>query len=145
MAWLFFGDPFILACYSAAGRDEAQYAQSAARFDINHASGKHLAFGGGIHFCLGASLARLEGIVALRGLFSRYRGMTLAADPASLPPVPSLFSNSARLLPVRLGEERRPESEMRPAAGNLAAHRDTQRRARGRHVTFGMHNVSGRP
>jgi 2-hydroxy-5-methyl-1-naphthoate 7-hydroxylase len=95
----------ILACYSAAGRDEAQHGENAARFDIGHASGKHLAFGGGIHFCLGASLARLEGILALRGLFTRYRGMTLAADPARLPPVPSLFSNSARLLPVRLGEE----------------------------------------
>jgi 2-hydroxy-5-methyl-1-naphthoate 7-hydroxylase len=93
----------ILACYSAAGRDERQYGENAGRFDIDQVSGTHLAFGGGIHFCMGASLARLEGILALRGLFTRYPAMTLAADPASLPPVPSLFSNSARLLPVRLG------------------------------------------
>lgn len=92
----------ILACYSAAGRDERQYGPGASRFDTSNASGKHLAFGGGIHFCLGASLARLEGAVALRGLFTRCPHITLAADPASLPPVPSLFSNSARLLPVWL-------------------------------------------
>jgi 2-hydroxy-5-methyl-1-naphthoate 7-hydroxylase len=94
----------ILACYSAAGRDARQYGPGADDFDINQASSRHLAFGGGIHFCLGASLARLEGIVALSGLFNRYPGMALAADAASLPPVPSLFSNSARVLPVILGE-----------------------------------------
>jgi cytochrome P450 len=92
----------ILACYSAAGRDDRQYGPGADRFDINHTSTRHLAFGGGIHFCLGASLARLEGAVALGGLFNRYPEMTLAADATGLPPVPSLFSNSARVLPVVL-------------------------------------------
>lgn len=94
----------ILACYSAAGRDEEQYGPAAGRFDIDQATGKHLAFGGGIHFCAGASLARLEGMIALRGLFTRYPEITLTADAGSLPPVPSLFSNSARRLPVRLGD-----------------------------------------
>lgn len=93
----------ILACYSAAGRDERQFGEGACRYDASQASSRHLAFGGGTHFCVGASLARLEGVVALRGLFTRYPGIALAADPASLPPVPSLFSNSARMLPVRLG------------------------------------------
>jgi cytochrome P450 len=42
-------------CYSAADRDADQHGEGADRFDINHASGKHLAFGGGIHSRLGAS------------------------------------------------------------------------------------------
>jgi 2-hydroxy-5-methyl-1-naphthoate 7-hydroxylase len=93
----------ILACYSAAGRDTAQYGLDADRFDLTSTTAKHLAFGGGPHFCLGASLARLEGAVALRALFTRYPNLALAISPDSLPPVPSLFSNSAAALPVHLG------------------------------------------
>ncbi|HVT70952.1 MAG TPA: cytochrome P450 [Trebonia sp.] len=92
----------ILACYSAAGRDPAQYGPAADQFDIADTTSKHLAFGGGAHFCLGATLARSEGSVAVRELFTRYPGLTLASPAESLPPVPSLFSNSARTLPVRL-------------------------------------------
>jgi hypothetical protein len=90
------GGDAILACYSAAGRDADQYGEGADRFDINHVSGKHLAFGGGIYSCLGASLARLEGILALKGLFTHYPGMTLAADLASLP-------RCRRCCPIRPG------------------------------------------
>jgi 2-hydroxy-5-methyl-1-naphthoate 7-hydroxylase len=96
----------ILACYSAAGRDAGQYGPAAGRFDITSATSKHLAFGGGIHFCLGASLARLEAVVALRDLFARYPNLALATPADELPPVPSLFSNSAAALPVLLGEPR---------------------------------------
>lgn len=92
----------ILACYSAAGRDENQYGPAADQFDIDNATSKHLAFSGGPHFCLGANLSRLEATIALRGLFTRYPGLSLAVPAEDLPPVPSLFSNSVASLPVYL-------------------------------------------
>jgi cytochrome P450 len=92
----------ILACYSAAGRDARQYGDGAASFDLAHATSRHLSFGGGPHFCPGASLARAEATIAVSRLFARYPGLSLAVPPDELPPVPSLFSNSAAALPVRL-------------------------------------------
>jgi cytochrome P450 len=93
----------ILAPYSAAGRDEAQHGPTADRFDIARPQARHLAFGGGPHLCLGATLARREALTALPALFARYPDLTLAVAPESLVPVPSLFSNSVQTLPVRLG------------------------------------------
>lgn len=92
----------ILAPYSGVGRDPAHHGPDADRFDITRPAVKHLAFGGGPHICLGAHLARLEAQVALPALFERYPNLRLAADAATLPPVPSFFSNSAALLPVHL-------------------------------------------
>ncbi len=93
----------ILAPYSGVGRDPAQHGERAGEFDITRPSGKHLAFGGGPHVCLGAHLARLEANVALPMLFARYPNLSLAVPADELPPVPSFFSNSAAALPVRLG------------------------------------------
>jgi 2-hydroxy-5-methyl-1-naphthoate 7-hydroxylase len=93
----------ILAPYSGVGRDSAHHGQTADEFDITRPPTKHLAFGGGPHVCLGAHLARLEAMVALPMLFSRYPNLSLAAPVADLAPVPSFFSNSASTLPVRLG------------------------------------------
>jgi 2-hydroxy-5-methyl-1-naphthoate 7-hydroxylase len=92
----------ILACYSAAGRDACHYGGAADTFDIANATARHLSFGGGAHFCLGASLARIEATVAVSGLFARYPDLSLAVPADTLPPVPSLISNSAAALPVRL-------------------------------------------
>jgi 2-hydroxy-5-methyl-1-naphthoate 7-hydroxylase len=93
----------VLACYSAAGRDAGHYGEVADSFDIGNATSKHLSFGGGAHFCLGAPLARLEASTALRGLFTRYPGLELAVPVLEVPPVPSLSANSAAALPIRLG------------------------------------------
>lgn len=96
------GDP-IMAPYSAVGRDPQQHGPDADSFDITREQARHLAFGHGVHACLGAPLARLEATIALRELFARYPDMILAAVPGTLDPVPSMFSNSVTTLPVRLG------------------------------------------
>jgi cytochrome P450 len=92
----------ILAPYSAVGRDHTQHGPTADGFDITRTQARHLAFGAGLHVCLGASLARREALTALPALFTRYPHLTLATQPAALIPVQSLFSNSVQALPVHL-------------------------------------------
>lgn len=64
----------------AAGRDPAQYTDPH-RFDITRAAKPHTAFGGGLHFCVGAPLARLEMQIALPVLFARCPNLRLSAAP----------------------------------------------------------------
>jgi cytochrome P450 len=71
---------FVLAMIGAANRDPAAH-RDAESFDITRPPTRHLAFGQGIHFCLGSPLARLEGRIALRELVTRAPGMRLAGDP----------------------------------------------------------------
>ncbi|MEU7168272.1 cytochrome P450 [Streptomyces morookaense] len=92
----------ILAGYAAAGRDPGLYGDDGGRFDVTRATKEHLSFGHGVHFCLGAPLARLEAAVALPALFERFPAMSLAAAPDQLRPVDSFISNGHRALPVRL-------------------------------------------
>ncbi|MFJ7337417.1 cytochrome P450 [Streptomyces sp. NPDC101116] len=93
----------ILAAYAAAGRDPEQHGPDAAVFDVTRASKDHLAFGYGVHHCLGAPLGRLEARVALPALFDRFPGLTLAAPDDGLPPVDSFISHGHRSLPVLTG------------------------------------------
>jgi cytochrome P450 len=94
----------IMAPYTAVARDPERHGPDAHLFDITRESKtKHLAFGDGPHVCVGPHLARLETRVALRSLFARHPRLELAVDAADLPPVESLFTNSVRSLPVRLG------------------------------------------
>jgi cytochrome P450 len=64
----------------AANRDPAAYADPG-RFDPSRGGPANVAFGGGIHFCVGAPLARLELLVGLRMLFERCPGLRLAEAP----------------------------------------------------------------
>lgn len=92
----------ILASYAAANRHPDWHGESADDFDITRTVKEHLAFGHGVHFCLGAPLARLEVITALRLLFDRFPQLELAVPPAELKPLGSLLSNGHQTLPVRL-------------------------------------------
>ncbi|MFF3322507.1 cytochrome P450 [Streptomyces sp. NPDC002889] len=92
----------ILASYAAAGRCPERHGKDADRFDVSRADKEHLAFGHGVHFCLGAPLGRLEASIALPALFERFPGITLAVPQEELRPVDSFISNGHRALPVRL-------------------------------------------
>jgi cytochrome P450 len=61
----------MLLLTGSAGRDERQYADPD-RFDVERDVGRHLSFGYGTHFCLGAALARLEARVALEEVLARF-------------------------------------------------------------------------
>ncbi|WP_307847611.1 cytochrome P450 [Streptomyces sp. F63] len=92
----------ILAAYAAAGRNPAAHGADADRFDLGRVDKEHLAFGHGVHFCLGAPLARLEAQIALPALFERFPDLELGCAADELRPVASFISNGHRSLPVRL-------------------------------------------
>ncbi len=69
----------VLPWLTAANRDRRVFADPD-RFDLHRRPNPHLTFGHGVHFCLGAPLARLEARVALRLLLERYRDVQVAAD-----------------------------------------------------------------
>lgn len=70
--------------FGAAQRDPRRF-PDAARFDVARGDAAHIGFGGGIHFCVGAPLARLELEVALAGLVRLFPSLSLAAEPEYLP------------------------------------------------------------
>ncbi|GAA1997205.1 cytochrome P450 family protein [Catenulispora subtropica] len=96
------GEP-VLVNFAAPGRDPALHGPDAGRFDAARPDKRHLAFGHGVHRCLGSALARLEAETALAGLFGRFPGLRLAVDPADLVPQETFIMNGRRELPVRLG------------------------------------------
>ncbi|MEU9382060.1 cytochrome P450 [Streptomyces sp. NPDC048279] len=94
------GAPVLVSVLSA-NRDEATF-PGADRFDIHRTSNPHVAFGYGIHYCLGAPLARLEGEVALGRLMSRYPHMSLAQSSETVGWRPSPLIHGLKSLRVNL-------------------------------------------
>ncbi|GAA1809318.1 cytochrome P450 [Actinomadura chokoriensis] len=68
---------------AAADRDPAAF-DDPGRLDVTRAPRRHVAFGHGLHFCLGAPLARLEGQIAIGSLLTRFPDLALAVPPADL-------------------------------------------------------------
>lgn len=93
------GNP-ILLLLGSGNRDERRWAD-ADRFDIHRDVGQMLSFGYGIHFCLGAALARMEGRVALEELLTRFPEWTVDTERAHLSPTSTV--RGWETLPVRLG------------------------------------------
>jgi len=75
----------ILLLVGAANRDDRRYPDGD-RFDIHRKVGQHLTFGYGVHFCLGAALARLEGRIALDELLKRFPEWEVDYSNARLAP-----------------------------------------------------------
>jgi cytochrome P450 len=69
----------VMPFLGAADRDPAQFPDPD-RLDITRGDNRHIAFGMGIHFCLGAPLARMEGQIAISTLLGRLPKLTLATD-----------------------------------------------------------------
>ncbi|BCA59402.1 cytochrome P450 [Sphingomonas sp. HMP6] len=72
----------VLALVGAANRDGRQFAEPE-RFDIARGAADHMSFGGGIHFCVGAELARIEGRIAFEHLASVLPGLEVDLDTAT--------------------------------------------------------------
>ena len=73
----------VMAMIAAANMDpEAN--ECPEKLDLQRKPNRHIAFGTGIHFCLGHQLARIEGKEALRALFDRWPDLTLAVDPSEI-------------------------------------------------------------
>ena len=89
----------MIAWIASANRDEKQFL-NADTFDIHRSPNRHLAFGHGIHFCLGAPLARLEAKIALEILLKRLPGIRRERD-VLLESVGAFILHGVKHLPVR--------------------------------------------
>ncbi|AYF72654.1 cytochrome P450 [Nocardia yunnanensis] len=94
------GGAVVVMSLAGANRDPRKFADPN-RFDITRANAReHLTFSSGIHTCLGSSLARMEGVHALRSLFDQFPELTLAGQPERRP-LYNLHGYSR--MPARLG------------------------------------------
>ncbi|MGV9990804.1 cytochrome P450 family protein [Streptomyces sp. NPDC003374] len=94
------GGELVLVAMADANRDPARF-PSPDRFDISRDARGHVAFGHGIHYCLGAPLARLEARVAVRTLLERCPSLALDIHPAAITWRPGMMIRGPLSLPVR--------------------------------------------
>ncbi|MFB7411653.1 cytochrome P450 [Streptomyces sp. NPDC056202] len=100
------GDP-VLVVLAAADRDPERF-DGPDVLDLARRDNQHLGYGHGIHYCLGAPLARLEGQTALATLLTRLPDLRLAADPEELRWRGGLIMRGLRTLPVEFSPSVRP-------------------------------------
>ncbi|OII65110.1 MULTISPECIES: cytochrome P450 [unclassified Streptomyces] len=98
------GDP-VLVVLAAADRDPERF-DDPDTLDLARTDNQHLGYGHGIHYCLGAPLARLEGQTALATLLTRLPDLDLAVGPGELRWRGGLIMRGLRTLPVRFTPER---------------------------------------
>ena len=97
----------VFAVLASANRDERQF-DRAAELDITRDPNRHLAFGQGVHFCVGAPLARLEGQIAINSLLRRIPNLQLAVPRQSLRRRPGLVLHGLKTLPVKFSRRLEP-------------------------------------
>jgi hypothetical protein len=90
----------VLGCLGAANRDPERF-NDPDRLDIRRADNRHLSFGTGIHYCLGAALARMEAEIAILELARRFPGIRLAKTKVKW--LKGLTFRGVKSLPVLLG------------------------------------------
>jgi cytochrome P450 PksS len=106
----------VLAAVGSANRDERQF-PNPDMLDLSREPNRHLAFGQGAHYCLGAPLARLEGQIAITTLLRRMPDLRLAVAPGALrwrrglilrglEVLPVAFKNASRVLTVPAAADR---------------------------------------
>jgi cytochrome P450 PksS len=89
----------VFAAVASANRDEGQF-ESPDELDLTRDPNRHVAFGLGVHYCLGAPLARLEGQIAIGTLIRRFPDLGLAAPTSSLRRRPGVLLNCLEALPL---------------------------------------------
>ena len=88
----------VIVMYGSANRDDAEFA-AADQFDVCRENAQtHLAFGRGVHFCLGAALARTEGIIAFETLLGRLRNLRLAEGKNDFSHTPNFILRGMKAL-----------------------------------------------
>ncbi|MGH8917150.1 MAG: cytochrome P450, partial [Actinomycetes bacterium] len=92
---------------AAANRDVERYPEEAQDFRVDRDASGHVAFGHGLHHCLGAQLARIEGQEAIGLLLKRRPDIALGVDVDDLIYRRSTIIRGLKKLPVELGAERR--------------------------------------
>lgn len=91
----------VMPLLASANRDPAVFDEPET-FDVGRTPNDHIAFGTGYHFCLGASLARMETRIALKNLVERFPRIRLAVDPKELTVAPMPLWHRLQGLPVVL-------------------------------------------
>lgn len=90
----------VLLLNGSANRDRREFVDPD-RFDVRRVIKRHISFGYGAHFCLGAALARMEARIALEGTLARFP--TWEVDEAALVPVTTTTVRGYSSVPIRLG------------------------------------------
>lgn len=94
----------VFAALASANRDETQF-EAPDELDIAREPNRHVAFGVGVHYCVGAPLARLEGQIAIDALVRRFPDLRLAVSPDSLRRRRGILLNSLERLPLVFSRE----------------------------------------
>jgi hypothetical protein len=88
----------VMLVWGAANHDDREFSDPE-RFDVTRRIGRHLAFGHGVHYCLGANLARLEARVAFEEWHARFPEYDLDDEPQR---ITSIWARAFSRIPVRL-------------------------------------------
>nr|QLG04877.1 PulP [Streptomyces sp.] len=94
----------VVVAIASANRDDAQFPDGD-KLDITRETGGHLAFGHGIHYCVGAPLARLEAEIAFGRLLDRFPDIRLDIDETDVRWKPGTVLRALRSLPVRVSAD----------------------------------------